>query len=156
MQYRPEGIPYGPLRTELGGTSERIILEAGSGHGDPVLAANAALLEGNPERAIAILNQDGGLDPARPANGGVLTDLAVAHAMLAERTGSRAEFEQALRFCETALSLNPADLAAQFNRALILERLDRIPEARAVLQRFIERESDPGWRGEAEHILRGL
>jgi len=150
MPYRPAGVPYGPLKTELGGSGEQIFAEATARYRDPVIAANAALLEGDPQRAITILNR------ASPAAGGVLTNLAVAHAMLAERTSSHDEFEQALRFCERALNLNPGDLAAQFNLALILERLGRIPEARAAFQKFIEREREPGWRREAERILQGL
>ena len=156
MAYRPAGVPYGPLRTELGGPAEIIFAEVGAEYRDPVIAANAALLEGDPKRAIAILNRSMSAEPSRPAAGGVLTDLAVAHAMLAELTGSREEFEHALGFCETELRLNPRDLAAQFNRAVILERLGRIPEARAALQKFVEQERDPGWRREAEHILQGL
>ncbi|MGE0712742.1 MAG: protein kinase [Planctomycetota bacterium] len=66
------------------------------------------------------------------------------------------DFEGALRAAERALELDPTLFTAQLSRAGCLERLRRLPEARAAAQRALELARSDRHRAEAEGLLERL
>lgn len=77
-----------------------------------------------------------------PKDARLQSDLAAALYWAAER--NLATKEEALQAADRALQLDPTLREALFNRALILDRMDR-PEKTAAWERFLETESDQDW-----------
>jgi tetratricopeptide (TPR) repeat protein len=119
---------------------------AGEGGEASVLRARIALASGDtaqvPERIQQVLNQRGPTPE-------LLNDLAAAWAARSERNRDEASAERALRAVDQALALFPSFPEALFNRALILNLLNRPEQACAALAAFRAAEKDPRWSDDA-------
>lgn len=85
-----------------------------------------------------------------------LTDLSVAQFAAADAEGKPYLFLQALDTAQQALRLNPRSPEAIFNVAVVAERLHLTLTAQKAWEDFLDVETDPQWRQEAEQRLRKL
>jgi CHAT domain-containing protein len=92
----------------------------------------------------------------QPANAGLLSDLAAVRLQRARNDDDPWELVLALAAASRALGLDHRLLAAQFNRALALERLHLRMEARQSWQRYVVAEPEPDWAREAGYHLGAL
>jgi CHAT domain-containing protein len=92
----------------------------------------------------------------RPDDATAWSDLAAAHYELAVRLGRSSEYPAALAAADRALKLNAGLPEALFNRALVLERLGLIDDARAAWKRYLEIDSGSPWAREARQRLEQL
>src|SRR5215203_878817 len=83
-----------------------------------------------------------------------LTDLSVAQFAAADAEGKPYLFLQALDTAQQALRLNPRSPEAIFNVAVVAERLHLTLTAQKAWEDFLDVETDPQWRQEAEQQLR--
>ncbi|MFN7976583.1 MAG: hypothetical protein U0P30_00515 [Vicinamibacterales bacterium] len=113
-------------------------------------AAVAALVAGHPADAVSRLDR---VIADAPGSAMRQSDLAVAHLALAA-IESRVHFTAALEAADEALRLAPALHAARFNRALALEGLGRVDEARDQWRAIAaDATDDSAWRAEATRHL---
>lgn len=154
--FRFSGAPYAPTditRKSAKSTdvpvpvleAARWIRWAGKGSEATLLQARIALAEGDtaqsPERIQEVLNERGPTPE-------LLNDLATAWAALAEKNRDAASAERALQAVDLALAKAPSFPEALFNRALILNLLNRPQQACAALAAYRVAENDPRWRDE--------
>ena len=103
-------------------------------------------------RAIASLGRAHRLDPG---NAETLNDLAVAYLELGQRDQRLESMLRALDAIEQAAARDSTAAAVLFNRALILERLYLIENAKRAWSRYLAVEQNERWRAEAaEHLAR--
>ena len=153
--FRFSGAPYAPTgvtRSQAAAVPVSVldaawwIRWAGKGSEAGLLRARIALAEGDtaqaPERIQQALNE-GGTTPE------LLNDLATAWAARAEQTRDGASAERALQAVDEALAKAPSLPEALFNRALILNLLNRPQQACAALAAYREVEKDPRWNDDA-------
>ena len=91
-----------------------------------------------------------------PRDAALHNDLGVAYLALAERDQSLVTMLRALDAVERALASDSSLRVAQFNRALILERLYMTSRARRAWIHVLGREVSADWRAEALAHLRAL
>src|SRR5438270_3392975 len=113
-------------------------------------AAEALVVTGDPQPAIDRLRA---LATASPANADLWNDLAAAEAATAARLGRPSLYPDALAATDRALQQNPKHPEALFNRAVILERLGLVAQARAAWQRYLEIDPSSPWAVEARERL---
>ncbi|HEX6101108.1 MAG TPA: CHAT domain-containing protein [Thermoanaerobaculia bacterium] len=115
-------------------------------------AGVASLLIADPAAAIARLRAvaEQSQDPA------AWSDLAAAHYDLAVRLGRASQYPQALAAADRALKASPRLPEALFNRALVLERLGMIEDARTAWQRYLEVDGASPWANEARRRMDAL
>ncbi|HXH40508.1 MAG TPA: tetratricopeptide repeat protein [Thermoanaerobaculia bacterium] len=87
-----------------------------------------------------------------PKNAKYESDLATA---LIE-TGTRANFERAVKVCDQALQIDSRSADALFNRAIALDLLGRRPEAVTAYERYLAVDSFSPWATEAKKALENL
>lgn len=116
-------------------------------------AGLASLLAGDPPAAIERLRA---AVAERPADATAWSDLAAAHYELAIRLGRASHYPEALAAADRALKLDPRLPEALFNRALALERIGLIEDARATWQRYLEADGTSPWATEARRRLDAL
>jgi CHAT domain-containing protein len=87
----------------------------------------------------------------RPAP--VLADLAAAYLVRAERNGAPRDLAAAIEAAEQALEREPGSLAARYNLALALERLDLLGEAAQEWRNYLAADGTSGWADEARRHL---
>jgi len=173
IELRFPGAGYGPVRQQRGAQSSRMdeppeLLEAESeiarglarhpqDAGWLQAEARTDLLEGNYQAAIDGLHRGEAL---RPEDDSLKIDLATAYF---ERAGTKrdpaeqtADYDLALHALNEALSENPKDLVALFNRAIVYERRQKYSEAIADWQRYLQLDPSGDWTGEAERHLEAL
>lgn len=110
----------------------------------PVARGRAELLNGDLEAAIATLER--ARETAKLE--AVALDLACAYA--ARGDGARPEdYAKALDLLERLLRVQPENRAALFNRALVLERLQRFDDAVESWDRYLQADSAGPWAAEA-------
>ena len=98
-----------------------------------------------------------GVTAASPgAIAGILVDLAVAHALSADRGGPAAGYAAAIEYTTRALAADAKNKRAHFNRALALERLGLLQRARSEWTAYLALESDANWRREATQRRQAL
>jgi tetratricopeptide (TPR) repeat protein len=112
----------------------------------------AALLVGDVDRAIASLEAAAG----QRADSAILSDLAGAYLVRADRTGNKDDFSKALATLNQALEVDPDLLEAHFNRAYALEHLALRLEARDAWQHYLAIDSRSPWAAEARLHLEQL
>lgn len=109
-------------------------------------AGLAALIVGRTAEAVQLLDQASRRDGPRPP--GFEVDFTAA-LLESCRTGCSSERRLlALESAEASLQKSPRSPSALFNRALALEGLERVDEARRAWQEALLYQSDPGWRAE--------
>ena len=153
--FRFSGAPYAPTGITRSQTADVpvTVLDAawwirwaGKGSEAGLLRARIALAEGDtaqaPERIQQALNEG----EATPE---LLNDLATAWAARAEQTRDGASAERALQAVDQALAKAPSFPEALFNRALILNLLNRPQQACAALVAYRAVEKDPRWSEDA-------
>ena len=151
--------PRGPFRSsaedsnpnyqELIGEVGRVRRKADANPGDAALqhaAAIASLLVNNPRPAIEQLTS---LTQEHPDDARAWNDLAAAHHAARIRFGKAAEEPLALAAVDRALKLDPQLPEARFNRALILESLGLLMQAREAWEQYLAIDATSAWAGEA-------
>jgi len=112
----------------------------------------ARLILGDSNEAVA------DLEIAAKTNGSAnaFNDLSVAHLASAEEPGAFDQNVDALAAADHALTLDPHHAAARYNRALALERLGILTEARAAWRLATEADPQSPWASEAVTAERQL
>jgi len=120
---------------------------------DAVHAAGIGqLLLREPASAAAWLEKATALDRD---NAQAWSDLAAAQLARATQEQRPADLPQALASADAALRIDPRLPEARFNRALILERMERRDDAAAAWRAYLEIDGSSPWAGEArEHLQR--
>jgi CHAT domain-containing protein len=166
IELRWPGAKWGPVRTERGPEESRFakpksLLKAEGMIGDHDASnpaniawlrakAQADILDRNPEAAIAGLNK--ALE-AQPDSVPLMIDLGLAYDLQAEVSGDPRNFGQAIDFFGKALKKEPSNREALFNRALLYGQTGLIDSAIADWETFLENETDPLWKDEAQKKL---
>lgn len=107
----------------------------------------AALVVGNPDLAVALLEDATRLEPDSPE---YASDLAAAYLARAQTSGAAEDLPRALAAAERALARNPSLLEAHFNRALALEDLHLSDQAREAWQQYHRLDPSSEWAREAQ------
>jgi tetratricopeptide (TPR) repeat protein len=113
----------------------------------------AALVVGDYERSVEALERTVDQDPL---NAQMLSDLAAAYLVRATATHNRDDLSRALASANRSLTADRSLPEAWFNRALALERLAMVEEARATWQGYLAIDDRSGWADEARAHLRGM
>jgi CHAT domain-containing protein len=116
-------------------------------------AGVASLLVDDPAAAIERLRA--AVDK-RPEDAGAWSDLAAAHYELGVKLGRASQYPEALAAADRALKLDPRLPDALFNRALVLERLGLVDDARAAWRRYLDVDAASPWANEARRRLVAL
>jgi tetratricopeptide (TPR) repeat protein len=88
------------------------------------------------------------------ADAAAFNNLSVAYLTRSVTTGRRDDLQLALETADRALALQPASAAALFNRALILNALDRPADAQRAADRYLSQDPNSPWAGELRAKLR--
>jgi len=126
------------------------VLESNPG---PHQAANAYFATGEAARAEAMLVK---LTSTDRENAKAWNDLAVARLQIALKSADPSLLPGALAAADRALRISPELAAAQFNRALVTERLGLLSEARAAWEHYLSLDSESEWAVEARERLAAL
>jgi hypothetical protein len=162
------GFNYGPLITTRSGqpvpltASPRVRIAAAQIDRDTATESNpvalqlqgaAALMIGNIDAAVVALERAVSL---RPDDARVYSDLAAAYLVRHRWLGDASDLSAAHVAATRAVELDATLTEAHFNRALALEHLGEVAEARAAWQRYLEIDHDSGWAEEARGRLQSL
>lgn len=115
--------------------------------------ATSRLILGEVDRAIDPLEEATALEPGRAA---YWSDLALARLGQSAQAGNEATRVAALQAVEEALALEPRMPEALFNRALILERLGRLDQARQAWLTYLAVPDEAAWQDEGRERLARL
>lgn len=142
-------------RLKLGGAAGSVIDEA---QRDPSAAAQHAagvayVLIERPDEAIARLRRAA---EASPNEAKIWSDLAAAQFVAALQQEQPSRLTPALASADRALSIDPRNAEALFNRALILGRMGVADAGHAAWERYLAIDATSGWAGEAREHLREL
>lgn len=118
---------------------------------DPHVSGVAHLLVGDHARAVQLLTRATAREHAD-----IWSDLAAACLVESEQTGKVVLAIDALGAADHARRLNTRHAAAAFNRALALERLGLLEEARAAWEEYRHLDSGSSWMAEATVTVRRL
>ncbi len=138
-----------PKRQQLVGAAGDVRERADANPGDAPLqhaAAIASLLTGDLTAAIERLDK---LAQEHPDDAQVWSDLAAARQAAAIRFAMEAEKPLALAAVDRALKIDPQLPEALFNRALILEGLGVLAQAREAWDQYLAIDSTSAWAQEA-------
>ncbi|MGA7614847.1 MAG: CHAT domain-containing protein [Thermoanaerobaculia bacterium] len=115
--------------------------------------AVAMLLTGDPQRAIDLLESE---VRKHPDDASAWNDLSAARLAAGEKLRDPSLAVKALAAADQALRIEPNMAPAVFNRALALEEMGLLVQAREAWQHFLELDSSSGWAAEAEAHVRKL
>ncbi|HJQ40366.1 MAG TPA: CHAT domain-containing protein [Thermoanaerobaculia bacterium] len=138
-----------PKEQQLAGVAGTVRERADANPGDAPLqhaAAVASLLTGKPRAAIERLEK---VAQERPDDARVWSDLAAARHAAAMRFDMKSEEPDALAAVDRALKIDPRLPEALFNRALILESLGVMAQAREAWDQYLAIDSTSAWAQEA-------
>ena len=154
------GFHYGPLRSPTRGAGEtrslRLVAEAArlreraaqtNTATDLHASGVAQLVSGDTAAAIESLQSAARLEPS---NATFMADLGAAYMTRFLDREDPSDGAAALDAFDKALALSPSLREARFNRALLLDRLNRPADALAAWDKYLELSDDPGWHAEAE------
>lgn len=116
-------------------------------------AGVASLVIADPAAAIERLQS---AVAKQPENATAWSDLAAAHYELAVRLGRASHYPEALAAADRALELDARLPEALFNRALVLEHLGFLGDARAAWTRYLAVDAGSEWAREAQRRLKAL
>jgi CHAT domain-containing protein len=111
------------------------------------------LVSGDIAKAVKALESATAQAPKNPR---LLSDLAAAYLVRANRLDEPADLPKALEAAEKAIELENAPDEAWFNRALALEQLRLVDSAKKAWEDFLKRDSTSGWADEARKHLEEL
>jgi CHAT domain-containing protein/tetratricopeptide (TPR) repeat protein len=152
---RASGAPVSdPERMKLAGAAGELVERAqhDSTAGAQHDAGLAMVLTQNPVEGIARLEKAAKEAPTAQT----WSDLAAARYAAASDLGRAALYPQALAAADAALKLDPHLPEALFNRALIVERMGLVDEARAAWTRYLAADPSSKWADEARSHLAEL
>ncbi|MBY0492570.1 MAG: hypothetical protein K2Y23_00015 [Cyanobacteria bacterium] len=155
------GFAYAPVRGPVRGANDanlapdvRIaIAEIEKQYAAKPVAATAALISGDPNHAIDILEAHSQL---RPTDSKILSDLAAAYLARSAASGSTDDASKALAAANRALEVDRLMPEALFNRALALQASGQNNDARIAWQAYLAVDDGSGWADEARAHLRIL
>jgi len=155
------GFAYAPVRGPVRGSNDislspdvRIaIAEIEKQFATRPVAAAAAIVAGDANRAISILDTASRNEPTNPR---ILSDLSAAYLVRAERTNSKDDASSALATANRALEIDRLMPEAMFNRALALEMSGLREDAKTAWQAFLTIDDRSGWADDARARLRIL
>jgi tetratricopeptide (TPR) repeat protein len=156
------GFAYAPVRGPVRGSNDapnlspdvRIaIAEIEKQRAAHPIAAAAAIVAGEPDRAVSILET---ASEQNPASAQILSDLSAAYLVLAERNNSDTDAGRGLATANRALEIDRLMPEALFNRALALQMLNMTDDARTAWQSYLTIDDRSGWADEARARLRLL
>jgi len=110
----------------------------------------ASIVAGELDRAIPLLEQ--ATEQTSP-DAGMLNDLSAAYLARAARDNRHQDLERALAAADRALKAAPVQAEALFNRALALQHLGLIDEARVAWFDYLRADDRSGWADEARAHL---
>jgi anti-sigma factor RsiW len=153
------GFHYGRLRSPLRGSTDATnyqLLAVVTRLQDRARQTNAAvdlhaagvaqLLAGDTTNAIGSLQSSARL---RPDDATFVADLGAAYLTRLVDRGDQDDAAAALDAFDRALARSPSLAEAWFNKALLLERMNRPADAVTAWNRYLELSDDRGWRDEA-------
>ena len=111
------------------------------------------LVSGDVGKAVKALESATAQAPKNPR---LLSDLAAAYLVRANRLDEPADLPKALEAAEKAIELEDASAEAWFNRALALEQLHLVASAKKAWEDFLKRDSTSPWADEARKHLEEL
>jgi tetratricopeptide (TPR) repeat protein len=156
------GFAYAPVRGPVRGSNDaanlspdvRIaIAEIEKQHPAKPVAATAALVAGDSSRAIDILEA---ASKANPNDAKILSDLSAAYLTQASLTNNTENAARALAMANRALEIDRLMPEAMFNRALALQTIGQVDDARTAWQAYLTIDDRSGWADEARARLRIL
>jgi tetratricopeptide (TPR) repeat protein len=160
------GAPYGPLRVTTTPVPPTVMPEViiAATRGEKRLAALgtpaalhalgvAGIVVFDLDRAIPMIERAVNQPSPDPK---FLNDLAAAYLARAARDSQHQDLVKALAAADRAVNADATLAEALFNRALALERLSLVDEARAAWQEYLRVDENSGWADEAREHLRGL
>lgn len=163
LQMRFAGADFGFVKLERGSTShtsaspslleaERRIASYKNNENPDWLhvQGRAQLLENEYDDAIASLGRALDLSPKSPS---ILVDLASAYFQKALSGGSDLDYGIALNYLGEALALDPSNLVAVFNRAIVEEKLFLYPKAVEDWEEYLHLDPSSRWATEARERL---
>jgi hypothetical protein len=166
MEYRWPGAEWGPVRVTRGANAsgssrplalldseEAISRHAGVGSSWNRVRGQAEILEHDPDSAIHhIQNTANGVHQSAD----LLTKLAIAYSLKAEREKATENRALALNLLDEALKIDPANRAALYNRAFLKENMGLARESEVDWTRLLSEEKDPGWIDETRKRVEEL
>ena len=163
------GFAYGPMRgtVRAGAPTPRAVSPdvriavarnekslAGVGTPEALHALGvASLIVGDLDRAIPMIERS--VDQPSP-DARFVSDLAAAYLSRAGRDNRSQDLVKALAAADRAVAVDSALAEALFNRALALERLSLVDEARAAWTDYLKVDDQSGWANEARAHLSAL
>ena len=129
------------------------IAEIEKQHPAKPVAATAALVAGDSSRAINILEA---ASKANPNDAKILSDLSAAYLTQASLTNNTENASRALATANRALEIDRLMPEAMFNRALALQTIGQVDDARTAWQAYLTIDDRSGWADEARARLRIL
>lgn len=160
------GFRYGALKSPVRGSGSdenyTLLAEAATlreraertnAAGDLHAAGIAQLLIGDDARGVTLLES---AVNASPDNAMLRADLGAAYMSRYANRGNEADAEAALAALDQALAASPTLAEAWFNKAVLLERLNRPKEALAAWDRYLALPAEEGWREEAVRSREGV
>jgi tetratricopeptide (TPR) repeat protein len=156
------GFAYAPVRGPVRGSTDAATLspdvriaiaEIEKQYAARPIAAIAAIVAGQPDRAITILEA---ASQQQPTSATILNDLSAAYLVLAERNQSNSDAGRGLATANRALEIERLMPEALFNRALALQILGMTDDARTAWQSYLTIDDRSGWADEARARLRLL
>lgn len=142
------GVPPALLRAELR-LSEKKRLNARWWK----LSGTAELLRLDPEQAVRSLKNAA---TQAPDDVDAATTLAIAYALLAEKTKKDEDWGESLNLLISTIKSHPNDKRLLFNLALVHEKLKNRKQAIQDWEKYLNIESDPKWVEEAKAHLNEL
>ena len=153
------GFRYGPLRSPVRGSGDtanlqlvaevtrlRERVERTNAAADLHAYGVAQLVAGDTAGAIESLQS---ASQSQQNEAQIVADLGAAYLTRFANTGDQADATAALDSIDKALARAPALEEAWFNKAVLLEQLNRPADALAAWTKYLELPDEQGWRGEA-------
>jgi CHAT domain-containing protein/tetratricopeptide (TPR) repeat protein len=163
------GFRYGPLRSPVrsGGSSAAaanwtLYAAAGRIREDAEQSPNPANLHALGLALLLLGDHDGSVRALEdavveaPDNARYQTDLSAAYLARARQLDRPDDYPRALEAAERALKIDGGRPEARFNRALALESLFLVEQARRAWEEYLARDGTSGWADEARRHLQAL
>ncbi|HEU5414578.1 MAG TPA: tetratricopeptide repeat protein, partial [Candidatus Angelobacter sp.] len=115
--------------------------------------AQADILEHNPSSAITVLND---ALKTNSDSSSITLQLAIAYFVQGQASSDAKQYEHTVELLSKLLARQPENMVALFNRAIVYEHLQMYAQAAADWNTFLQHETDPGWKGEAEQHLKSI
>jgi tetratricopeptide (TPR) repeat protein len=169
MEMRFPGAEYAPMRVTRGPDDSRFNKPAPLLEAEGIISRNqqqnekdvqwlqakaqADILEHNPSSAITVLND---ALKTNSDSSSITLQLAIAYFVQGQDSSDAKQYEHTVELLSKLLARQPENMVALFNRAIVYEHLQMYAQAAADWNTFLQHETDPGWKAEAEQHLKRL